>query len=110
MAGRPYGVNASVIALPNGRERAEKGDLMAERSFSTVDPDEVARFERIAGDWWDPQGPMRALHRMNPVRLAYIRDVSCRCFERDPRAPRPLDGLTALDVGCGGGMLSEPLA
>jgi 2-polyprenyl-6-hydroxyphenyl methylase / 3-demethylubiquinone-9 3-methyltransferase len=83
---------------------------MAERSSSTVDPAEVARFERIAGDWWDPQGPMRALHRMNPVRLAYIRDVSSRCFERDPRAPRPLEGLAALDVGCGGGMLCEPLA
>jgi 2-polyprenyl-6-hydroxyphenyl methylase/3-demethylubiquinone-9 3-methyltransferase len=53
---------------------------------------------------------MRALHKLNPVRLAYIRDQACRRFERDPRDPRCLDGLTALDVGCGGGVLSEPLA
>lgn len=83
---------------------------MRERASSTVDPNEVARFERIARDWWDQNGPMRALHKLNPVRLAYIRDQACRRFERDPRDPRCLRGLTALDVGCGGGMLSEPLA
>jgi 2-polyprenyl-6-hydroxyphenyl methylase / 3-demethylubiquinone-9 3-methyltransferase len=77
---------------------------------TTIDPDEVARFERLGETWWDPKGPMRALHRFNPVRLAYIRDAACRRFGRDPRAPRPLDGLTILDVGCGGGVLSEPLA
>jgi 2-polyprenyl-6-hydroxyphenyl methylase/3-demethylubiquinone-9 3-methyltransferase len=76
----------------------------------TVDPEEVARFERIAKDWWDPKGPMRALHRFNPVRLAYIRDAACRRFGRDPRAVRSLEGLSILDVGCGGGVLSEPLA
>ncbi len=76
----------------------------------TVDPREVARFERIARDWWDPKGPMRALHKFNPVRLAYIRDEACRRFGRDPRSPRSLEGLTILDVGCGGGVLSEPLA
>jgi 2-polyprenyl-6-hydroxyphenyl methylase / 3-demethylubiquinone-9 3-methyltransferase len=77
---------------------------------TTIDPDEVARFERLGETWWDPKGPMRALHRFNPVRLAYIRDAACRRFGRDPRGPRPLDGLTILDVGCGGGVLSEPLA
>src|ERR687889_1839081 len=76
----------------------------------TIDPREVARFDRIAKDWWDTQGPMRALHKLNPVRLQYIRDTACRQFGRDGRAARPLDGLTALDVGCGGGVLSEPLA
>jgi 2-polyprenyl-6-hydroxyphenyl methylase/3-demethylubiquinone-9 3-methyltransferase len=76
----------------------------------TVDPEEVARFDRIAKDWWDPKGPMRALHRFNPVRLAYIRDAACRRFGRDPRAVRSLEGLSILDVGCGGGVLSEPLA
>ena len=76
----------------------------------SVDPREVARFDRLARDWWDAQGPMRALHRLNPVRLAYIRDTACTRFRRDPASPRPLEGLTILDVGCGGGVLSEPLA
>jgi 2-polyprenyl-6-hydroxyphenyl methylase / 3-demethylubiquinone-9 3-methyltransferase len=76
----------------------------------SVDRDEVARFDALAERWWDPQGPMRALHRLNPVRLAYVRDQACRRFGRDPRAGRPLDGLTILDVGCGAGLLSEPMA
>ena len=63
---------------------------MIERLASTIDPDEVARFERIAEDWRDPNGPMRALHRLNPVRLAYIRDEACRrfAFRRLPLRPR----------------------
>jgi 2-polyprenyl-6-hydroxyphenyl methylase/3-demethylubiquinone-9 3-methyltransferase len=77
---------------------------------STIDPAEVARFERIAETWWDPKGPMRPLHKFNPVRLAYIRDEACRRFGRDPKGARPLDELAILDVGCGGGVLSEPLA
>jgi len=77
---------------------------------STIDPAEVARFEGIAQTWWDPNGPMKVLHRFNPVRLAYIRDEACRRFGRDPRSARSLEGLTILDVGCGGGVLSEPLA
>ena len=76
----------------------------------TVDPREVARFDRLARDWWDAKGPMRALHKLNPVRLQYIRDRACGRFGRDPKNPRCLEGLTVLDVGCGGGMLSEPLA
>jgi 2-polyprenyl-6-hydroxyphenyl methylase / 3-demethylubiquinone-9 3-methyltransferase len=77
---------------------------------STIDPAEVARFEGIAETWWDPNGPMKVLHRFNPVRLAYIRDEACRRFGRDPRSARSLEGLAILDVGCGGGVLSEPLA
>lgn len=77
---------------------------------SSIDRDEVARFEAIAATWWDETGPMRVLHRFNPVRLAYIRDAACRRFDRDPNRPFPLDGLTVVDVGCGGGVLSEPLA
>ena len=77
---------------------------------STIDPAEVARFERIAETWWDPKGPMGTLHKFNPVRLAYVRDEACRRFGRDPKGVRPLEGLRLLDVGCGGGVLSEPLA
>ena len=83
---------------------------MTQAPSSTIDAVEVARFDRMARDWWDPKGPMRALHKLNPVRLHYIRDTACRRFGRDVRAPRPLEGLTILDVGCGGGVLSEPLA
>jgi 2-polyprenyl-6-hydroxyphenyl methylase/3-demethylubiquinone-9 3-methyltransferase len=80
------------------------------KGSASIDPAEVDRFNRLAETWWDPRGPMRALHKFNPVRLAYIRDEACRHFGRDARGVRPLEGLAILDVGCGGGVLSEPLA
>ena len=83
---------------------------MADKGTGTVDPAEIERFEGLARTWWDPKGPMRPLHQFNPVRVAFVRDESCRHFGRDPRALKTLDGLTAVDVGCGGGVLSEPLA
>jgi 2-polyprenyl-6-hydroxyphenyl methylase/3-demethylubiquinone-9 3-methyltransferase len=76
----------------------------------TIDAAEVARFSRLAGQWWDPRGPMAALHKFNPVRLAYIRDHAVGHFGRDPARLDSLAGLRVLDVGCGGGILSEPLA
>jgi 2-polyprenyl-6-hydroxyphenyl methylase / 3-demethylubiquinone-9 3-methyltransferase len=76
----------------------------------TIDAAEVARFSRLAGQWWDPRGPMAALHKFNPVRLAYIRDHAAGHFGRDPARLDSLAGLRMLDVGCGGGILSEPLA
>jgi 2-polyprenyl-6-hydroxyphenyl methylase / 3-demethylubiquinone-9 3-methyltransferase len=76
----------------------------------TVDQDEVARFSRLAGTWWDPRGPMAALHKFNPVRLAYIRDHAAMRFGRDPRSLESLAGLRFLDIGCGAGILAEPLA
>lgn len=75
-----------------------------------VDPEEVLRFDRLAASWWDPNGPMAPLHKLNPVRLAYIRERVCRHFGRDERTIRPLGGLAVLDVGCGAGLVSEPLA
>jgi len=85
------------------------------RRDSTVDPEDVARFDRLAAEWWSPDGPMRALHKLDPVRVAYIRDEICRRFEqdgkpRDRRAEAPLRGLAILDIGCGGGILAESLA
>jgi 2-polyprenyl-6-hydroxyphenyl methylase/3-demethylubiquinone-9 3-methyltransferase len=76
----------------------------------TVDREEVARFSRAAGQWWNPRGPMAALHEFNPVRLAYIRDRAAAHFERDPKRLDSLAGLRILDIGCGGGILCEPLA
>src|ERR1700736_725814 len=77
---------------------------------ATVDAAEVRRFSRLAGEWWDPRGKMAVLHKFNPVRLAYIRDAACRQFGRDARHPPCLKGIGLLDIGCGGGILSEPLA
>ncbi len=76
----------------------------------TIDRDEVARFSRLAGQWWDPHGPMAALHKFNPVRLGYIRDRVGEHFGRDPTRLDSLAGLRVLDIGCGGGILCEPLA
>ena len=76
----------------------------------SVDKDEVARFSRHAAQWWDAHGPMAALHKFNPVRLAYIRDRAAAHFGRDPARLDSLAGLRVLDIGCGGGILSEPLA
>lgn len=75
----------------------------------TVDPDEVARFSALADEWWDPAGAFAPLHRLNPVRLAFIRDGLVAHFGRDATGRRALEGLALLDVGCGGGLLSEPL-
>ncbi|MFJ5369977.1 bifunctional 2-polyprenyl-6-hydroxyphenol methylase/3-demethylubiquinol 3-O-methyltransferase UbiG [Bosea sp. CER48] len=82
----------------------------AERTGSTIDPAEVARFDAIARDWWDPRGPMAVLHKFNPVRLAFVRDEACAHFGRDAKRMRALEGLTLVDIGCGGGVLSEPLS
>ena len=79
-------------------------------SAGTIDDDEVARFSRLSGQWWDQRGPMAALHKFNPVRLAYIRDRLAGHFSRDPKRLDSLAGLRVLDIGCGGGILSEPLA
>jgi 2-polyprenyl-6-hydroxyphenyl methylase/3-demethylubiquinone-9 3-methyltransferase len=76
----------------------------------TVDEDEVARFSRMSSQWWDAAGPMAVLHKFNPVRLAYIRDHAAAHFGRDPKRLDSLAGLRILDIGCGGGVLSEPLA
>jgi 2-polyprenyl-6-hydroxyphenyl methylase / 3-demethylubiquinone-9 3-methyltransferase len=77
---------------------------------STVDTTEVARLSALATEWWDPRGKMAVLHKFNPVRLGFIKDAACRHFARDGKQLDALSGLRMLDIGCGGGILSEPLA
>lgn len=84
--------------------------MAAAASASTIDPAEVARFDAMAKSWWDPKGPMAVLHKFNPVRLGFIRDLACERFGRDAKSLQALEGLTLVDIGCGGGVLSEPLA
>jgi 2-polyprenyl-6-hydroxyphenyl methylase/3-demethylubiquinone-9 3-methyltransferase len=77
---------------------------------STVDPDEIARFSALAAEWWDFGGKMGVLHKLNPVRLGFVKTAVCRHFERDGERLDSLAGLRFLDIGCGGGILCEPLA
>lgn len=83
---------------------------MTERTPSTVDAAEIERFARIADEWWDPAGKFAPLHRLNPVRIGYIRDQAARHWQRDVLSGQPLAGLSLLDIGCGGGLLCEPMA
>jgi 2-polyprenyl-6-hydroxyphenyl methylase/3-demethylubiquinone-9 3-methyltransferase len=76
---------------------------------TSIDPEEIEKFSKIADEWWDPFGKFKPLHKFNPVRLAYIRDAACAHFGRNRRAPAPLKGLRLLDVGCGGGLVAEPM-
>lgn len=77
---------------------------------ATLDAREVERFAAMAREWWDPNGKFAPLHAMNPSRLTYIRDQLCNHFGRDGRSSSSLDGITIADIGCGGGLLCEPLA
>jgi 2-polyprenyl-6-hydroxyphenyl methylase/3-demethylubiquinone-9 3-methyltransferase len=76
---------------------------------SSIDPAEVERFSRLAAEWWDPKGKFAPLHRFNPVRLGFIREQALHRFGRDPAVRRPFEGLRLLDIGCGGGLLCEPM-
>lgn len=77
---------------------------------TTVDPSEVAKFEAMAAEWWDENGKFKPLHMLNPCRLDYITTQIAGEFDRDLKAPDPFKGLRILDIGCGGGLLAEPMA
>ncbi len=78
-------------------------------AVTTIDSTEVAKFNAMAEAWWDPEGDFKPLHRLNPVRISFIRDVAAPHFARDPGGATPLDGLTLCEIGCGGGLLTEPM-
>lgn len=77
---------------------------------TSVDTAEIERFSKLADEWWDAKGPYGALHQLNPVRIGYLLDHAARHFGLDAKSKRPLQGLTLVDIGCGGGLLSEPMA
>ncbi|MEL6244516.1 MAG: bifunctional 2-polyprenyl-6-hydroxyphenol methylase/3-demethylubiquinol 3-O-methyltransferase UbiG [Pseudomonadota bacterium] len=76
----------------------------------SIDADEVAKFSAMAAEWWDPKGKFRPLHKFNPVRLSYIRGQAEDHFGLEPKLKKPLEGLRLLDIGCGGGLVAEPMA
>ncbi|KQQ79897.1 bifunctional 2-polyprenyl-6-hydroxyphenol methylase/3-demethylubiquinol 3-O-methyltransferase UbiG [Aureimonas sp. Leaf324] len=83
---------------------------MSEARQTTIDAGEVERFSKLAAEWWNPRGKFKPLHKFNPVRLAYIREQVGLNFGRDLHSLKPFEGLRMLDIGCGGGLISEPLA
>jgi len=89
---------------------ADGGSPGPANAAASVDAGELARFAAIAEEWWDPHGKFKPLHQLNPTRLGYVRQQICAHFGRDVRAGAALDGLTVLDIGCGGGLLCEPIA
>jgi len=84
--------------------------MMSDAARTTIDQAEVDRFTAMAAEWWNPAGKFKPLHKFNPVRIRYIRDKAAAHFGREANSHKPLEGLRVLDIGCGGGLLSEPMA
>ncbi len=89
---------------------AKKTKFSEKTVSASVDPAEIAHFSSMAATWWDPNSPFKPLHKLNPTRIGYARDSLCQHFNRTPHDDLPLKGLRVLDIGCGGGLLSEPMA
>ncbi len=87
-----------------------EGPARREGAEPSIDAAEIARFEALADTWWDPEGPMRPLHQMAPVRIGFVRDKAAAAYGREITADRPFAGLSLLDIGCGGGLMAEPMA
>ncbi|KAL7000631.1 Hexaprenyldihydroxybenzoate methyltransferase, mitochondrial [Sarracenia purpurea var. burkii] len=115
---RPHSDLAKSLAIdpsvpetpPIGGGTTSDKKIVNRASISSLNQAELAKFSAIAETWWDAEGPFKPLHVMNPTRLTFIRSSLCRHFRKDQYCPRPLEGLQIVDVGCGGGILSEPLA
>ncbi|MFH1158383.1 MAG: bifunctional 2-polyprenyl-6-hydroxyphenol methylase/3-demethylubiquinol 3-O-methyltransferase UbiG [Pseudomonadota bacterium] len=89
------------------KKKAGKSEKKSARS--TIDADEVHQFDSLSGQWWDETGALKSLHRLNPVRVEYLRRQICARFHRDTTEAAPLGGLRIVDIGCGGGLVAEPL-
>ncbi|KAK4275526.1 hypothetical protein QN277_018592 [Acacia crassicarpa] len=105
----PSASSPQELPQPRTSPKVELGAASASTS-SSLKENELAKFAAISETWWDSDGPFKPLHVMNPTRLAFVRSTLCRHFKKDPCSARPLEGLKIVDVGCGGGILSEPLA
>jgi 2-polyprenyl-6-hydroxyphenyl methylase/3-demethylubiquinone-9 3-methyltransferase len=103
----PFAARLPAAYIDAGRTMLNANSEMTD---ATVDAAEVAKFTAMAEEWWNPAGKFAPLHKFNPVRLGFIRETADSHFGRDPRSLKPFDGLTLLDIGCGGGLLSEPMA
>lgn len=97
------------MVVPPIRHAAPPSPPKGKGNFS-VDPREVEKFSRLAAEWWDPNGKFKPLHAFNPVRLRYVRELAAEHFGCNSKLLRPFEGLSLLDIGCGGGLLSEPMA
>ena len=93
----------------SAREPQSAGEFNDRAAGPSIDPADVARFSAQAAEWWDARGPFAPLHRFNPARLAFVRDRVAERFGRDPKTREAFAGLTLLDVGCGGGLIAEPM-
>jgi len=93
----------------SARKPQSRPDLSDQAAGPSIDPADVARFSAQAAEWWDAKGPFAPLHKFNPARLAFVRDRAAERFGRDVKTRNAFDGLTLLDVGCGGGLMAEPM-
>ena len=95
---------------PSPQRKPQTGQGFADGAHgSSIDPADVARFSAQAAEWWDAKGPFAPLHKFNPARLAFIRDRVAERFGRDPKSRAPFEGLSLIDIGCGGGLVAEPM-
>ena len=93
----------------SARKPQSSGEFNDQAAGPSIDPADVARFSAQAAEWWDARGPFAPLHRFNPARLAFVRDRAAERFGRDPRTRGAFEGLSLLDIGCGGGLIAEPM-